>query len=509
MNEKNISLEKQTTISEKEFLDYMERIPVPDGVVSNYNQKNNSIEYRMSDSLCGVLVGQEEWEKNAYALKSANQELYQIRNYDVLTGLPTLHNFKKIVGKLLSEFPERKYAIVYSDINRFKYINDSLGYDIGDIVLCDLALYLTGKDNRNECLARSSEDNFISVIQYENKKSLVEHVLLMNEKFNALERKKFPANSFVVVSGICELNPKEDINITIDNARMARKSIKDSLKPAVRFFDKSLEIMQLREAEITNCMEQALRNGEFVIYFQPKISLKDNKLVGAEALVRWQKDNKTVLSPGEFIPIFEKNGFIIPLDLYVYEEVCRLLKRRLDKGLAVVPISVNVSRIHLNDEEFLAQVLKVVDNYGIPHNLVELELTESILLTNTEVAIAIMRQFRRLGFLISIDDFGAGYSSLNLLKDMETDVLKLDKEFLGHKEMQREDQIILASIISMAKQLNMKVLSEGVETRKQSDFLKSVSCDMAQGFLFSRPLKIQDFEEILSNKNWMVVEPGQ
>jgi EAL domain-containing protein (putative c-di-GMP-specific phosphodiesterase class I) len=256
-----------------------------------------------------------------------------------------------------------------------------------------------------------------------------------------------------------------------------------------------------REIEITNSMDQALKNGEFIVYLQPKIELSGNTLVGAEALVRWKKSDNSLMPPNDFIPLFEKNGFVVYLDFYVYEEVCKKLRSWLDNGLSVVPISLNVSRIHLHDDDFVGELEKLVDRYEIPHHLLELELTESIFLNNTEEALNVMRKLQNIGFVVSIDDFGAGYSSLNLLKDMATDVIKLDKEFFGQGEMQKEEQIIVSSIISMAKQLNMKVLSEGVETKKQSDFLKSVCCDMAQGFLFAKPMPVLDFEKIMASKN--------
>lgn len=210
----------------------------------------------------------------------------------------------------------------------------------------------------------------------------------------------------------------------------------------------------------------------------------------------WIRDG-IIIMPGDFIPIFENNGFVVNLDFYIYEEVCKIIKEWMSQGRKLVPISVNVSRVHLHDERFVDEIKKLVDSYEIPYNLLELELTESIFLNNTEAALSAMRKLRSLGFGVSIDDFGAGYSSLNLLKDMATDVIKLDKEFFGHDNMQREEQIIVSSIISMAKQLNMKVLSEGVETQNQSDFLKSVLCDMAQGYLFSKPMPVSEFEKLI------------
>lgn len=426
-----------------------------------------------------------------------NQKLYEIRNYDALTGLPTQHKFKKNVRQLLTDYPEHNYAIIYSDISHFKYINDSLGYEIGDKILCDFAKFLSTNNVQMEGVARVSEDNFLAVIRYNGEEELKNYIITMNEQYNAMQKAKYPCNKFVIVSGVSVIDASEDVTVAIDNANIARKSIKDSLKTDCKFFDSSMKEKLQRESDITKNMEQALKNGEFVVYLQPKMGLSESKLVGAEALVRWRKADNTLMLPNDFIPLFEKNGFVVNLDFYVYEEVCKTLHYWLSEGLTIVPISVNVSRVHLNDEDFVKDIQTLVDKYKIPYHLIELELTESIFLNNTEVALATMRNLRKLGFGVSIDDFGAGYSSLNLLKDMATDVIKLDKEFFGQGEMQKEEQIIVSSIISMAKQLNMKVLSEGVETQKQSDFLKSVACDMAQGYLYSRPIKIVEFEKLL------------
>jgi diguanylate cyclase (GGDEF)-like protein len=439
------------------------------------------------------------------ASEKASKQLYYIKNYDALTELPTLHKFKKDLKQLLNEHPECQYAVVYSDISEFKYINDTLGYDVGDKILCDLANMLSSNQFESQCLARISGDSFLSVHAYQDEKTLHDKIISFNEQFNVIMKSKYPANKFIVISGVSLIDSKEDITVAIDNANLARKSIKPSTKTACKFFNSSMKLKLLKEAEITNSMEQALKNGEFIVYLQPKIGLSENRLVGAEALVRWNKDGKKLMPPNDFIPLFEKNGFIVNLDFYIYEEVLKILRSWLDSGKQVVPISVNVSRIHLNDENFVDEIKKLVDLYQIPYNLLELELTESIFLNNAEVALSAIKKLRLLGFGVSIDDFGAGYSSLNLLKDMSTDVIKLDKEFFGQGEMQREEQIIVSSIISMAKQLNMKVLSEGVETKTQSEFLKSVSCDMAQGYLYSKPIPISEFENlIMQNHSYFV-----
>ncbi len=426
------------------------------------------------------------------------EKLDQIKNYDSLTNLSTLHKFKKDANQLRKNNPHKRYAVVYSDISNFKYINDTLGYEQGDQVLCDFASMLNRYNRDNSLVARVSSDNFISMLPYTNDSALTDRVVAVNERFQLMQKAKNINCNFVVISGVCVINSvEEDIMTFIDNANIARKSVKGNSTTICKFYDVEMQNKIKKEIEITNSMEGALKNKEFLVFLQPKVNLGDNKLVGAEALVRWERGNHTVLPPNDFIPLFEKNGFILQLDFYIYEEVCKLIHHWITEGMPVVPISVNVSRVHLNDEHFVEKVKRLVNKYFIPPKYIELELTESMFLNNTEIAISTMKELRKLGFGVSIDDFGAGYSSLNLLKDMTTDVLKLDKEFFRQGDMQKEEQIIVSSIISMAKQLNMKVLSEGVETKMQSDFLKSISCDMAQGYLYAKPMPITQFETLL------------
>lgn len=452
---------------------------------SNIDKNDACYELNGEDDFSvGLLVG-DRWNQYKTYLKN--------REYDALTGLPNLNCFKAVVKKLLSDHPDYQYAIVYSDLSRIKFINDTLGYDIGDKILCDLAKLFQEHLQEYECLARISEDNFLVLIRYDSVKELRKRILTINEQFNSIEKIKYPGNKFIIISGVAKINDVNDINTVIENANIARKSVKDSLKAACKIFDEAMKKDLQKEAEITNDMEQALKNSEFLVYFQPKINLLTNELVGAEALVRWQR-NGVLIPPSDFIPIFEKNGFIVNVDFYVYEEVCKTLRKWLDQKISIVPISINVSRVHLNDDDFVKQFEALVDFYGIPHKYLELELTETILLDNPIVTIEVIKQLKNKGFSISIDDFGSGYSSLNLLKDINTDILKLDKEFFSKGEMKREEKIIVSSIIGMAKQLDMKVVSEGVETNTQSEFLKSISCDMAQGFLFSKPVPIKEFE---------------
>jgi len=438
-----------------------------------------------------------------YLLKLRNSErisekMQMIKNYDGLTGLPTLHKFKKDAKILVQNCQDKKLAMAYFDIDNFKYVNDSLGYRKGDSLLREVAQYILNKSVGVELCARTSADNFITLIPFDDDENLKEMIIKNVEDFLADQKSKNITYNIGISIGVYVLKKNEtDIMGAIDNANIARKKVKNSTMSFCKFYDEEMENEIRKERMIVSNMESALVSNEFKVFLQPKIDLVSNQIVGAEALVRWKRPDGTMLPPNDFIPLFEKNGFILRLDFFMYDQVCKLLKKWKDNGQRIVPISVNVSRVHLYQDDFIEKVLRLVKSYNIEPSMIEFELTESIFLNNTVTAINMMKELRNNGFCVSIDDFGAGYSSLNLLKDMRTDVLKLDKEFFREGEMQQEERIIVSSIISMAKQLNMKVLSEGVETEMQSDFLKAVECDMAQGYLYAKPLPIENFEQML------------
>lgn len=443
---------------------------------------------------------------SVYLLKLKSSEKIQHRidyltNYDSLTKLSSQSKFRRDVAEELEKNPEATYAIVYLDINKFKYINDALGYEAGDDLLREMARTVSGGAFDVLFTCRVSSDNFVLLMTYVSDQQIRENLTKLNESF--INKIKFCSvgNSIYIVSGVAKLSYGQDVMATIDNANIARKSIKKNNDVRCCFYDKKLEEKVLLEMDICNSMQQALEDEEFAMYLQPKVKLENHQIVGAEALTRWIRKDGRIMVPDQFIPLFEKNGFIISLDFYIYEQACKALRKWMDLGISPVTISVNVSRVHLNTDNFVEKVLGLVETYGVPHDCLEFELTESIFLDNTDRAMETMHQLRNEGFSVSIDDFGAGYSSLNLLKDMTSDVLKLDKEFFRKGDMKNEEKIIVSSITNMAKQLKMKVLSEGVETEAQSEFLKDISCDMAQGYLFAKPMPEEEFTKLLLKNN--------
>lgn len=431
------------------------------------------------------------------ASEKVKNRVEYLKNYDSLTKLPTQPKFKKDVEEQLASHQNEPYAIVCMDINKFKYINDTIGYEAGDNLLKEISKIVSAQSYDIVLMGRVSADNFLLLMTYINEEQVVSNLKRLNQEFmNKIKYCNMGENSYLV-SGICMIKDGDDVMKAIENANIARKKVKKNPDKRYCFYDQDLENEIQLEMTITNNMQQALENDEFKMYLQPKISLKDNKIVGAEALTRWIKKDGTLMIPDQFIPLFEKNGFIITLDFYIYECACKTIRKWMDDKIEPVTISVNVSRVHLNTDGFVDKVLRLVEKYEIPHKYFEFELTESIFLDNTEIALSTMRRLREEDFFVSIDDFGAGYSSLNLLKDMATDVLKLDKEFFRKGEMQKEEKIIVSSITNMAKQLEMKVLSEGVETEAQSDFLKEIACDMAQGYLYAKPMPEAEFTQML------------
>lgn len=420
----------------------------------------------------------------------------KIVNLDDLTGLYNLKRFNEIASNLIKKNHEKQFAVVYSDINNFKFVNDAFGFLEGDRILKEFANTLLDDHDNMSVVGRINSDKFIALYPYTSSQKLKERVMAINHSFKRSQQEIMPTGNINIISGACIVNPYTGgVTAAIDNANIARKSIKAAGKTDFVLYNDYLESQIFKEMDITTNMVQALDDHEFRIFLQPKISFKDSTLIGAEALVRWFRADGTIVSPGEFIPVFEKNGFITSLDFYVYEEVCRLIRNWLDTGRKAVPISVNVSRVHILDPDFAKKFKAIIDAYKIPPELIELELTESIFLNTVDEAVWLMEQFKSYGFSISIDDFGSGYSSLNLLKELPADVIKIDKGFFRKDKLLEKDKIIVSSVVNLAKNLHMLVLCEGVETENQAHFLRSIDCDIAQGYLYSKPIPICDYEE--------------
>ena len=412
--------------------------------------------------------------------------------YDRLTGLYSKEFFYQKVRERLSEDPEQAYSIVCSNIENFKLVNDIFGVRAGDSLLKEVADIARNMVGSNGFCGRFGADRFLC---------------LQNRGQEQRDRQNFGEfgehelspllKSVVMRWGIYEITDRSvPVEQMCDRAMLAANSIKGQYNQFFAVYDDSLRDQLLREQAITDAMETALNEGQFVVYYQPKYSLNDDCMTGAEALVRWIHPEWGFLPPGAFIPLFEKNGFISRLDRYVWERVCAQLRDWKDRGRALLPVSVNVSRADVYQGDLADTLARLVEKYGVDPAYLHLEITESAYAEKPGQIISTVEALRRLGFIVEMDDFGSGYSSLNMLSQMSLDILKLDMKFIQNEIAKPVQQSILNDVVSMAHGLHLSVVAEGVETREQMQRLRAVGCDYVQGYYFAKPMPVAEFEEL-------------
>jgi len=415
---------------------------------------------------------------------------------DPLTGIRCWEKFAIDAQDVLKKNKGKNYAYVCTNILNFKYVNDILGFEAGNSLLQHVAQSLKKSLADDEPCTRINADRFAFIIEYTTDKLLIKRISDINKQicmFKTSEDKPFQISNHY---GIYKIKDKSYSIISIgDRALLALQDIRDSKETNFSFYNSVIRETVVYEKELENDMQSALDNKEFLVYLQPKFNLTKNEIIGAEALVRWNHSTKGLIPPMKFIKLFESNGFITKLDLYMFEESCKLLRRWIDSGVKPVPISVNLSKVHIYNQNIAEELYCTVLRYNIPPQLVEIELTESMDFENVALLLATISRLKQFSFTISLDDFGAGYSSLNLLKNIPVDILKIDREFFSQASDEKRGRQVIASIIEMAKHLDMKTVAEGVEYKEQADFLTSINCDYVQGFYFSRPIPVSEFEE--------------
>ncbi len=415
--------------------------------------------------------------------------------YDLATGIYNKATFYTVTGNWMCSKPNIHRCLISFDIDRFKIINETLSLSEGDNVLRYIAGLLRDMTDPGETYARNNSDIFF-VCLARPKEEAVAFVRKLEQRLN-----QYPLDfQFVLSAGIVDL-PRyngEPVNILCDWAAMAQHTVKGSYINNHAFYENSMSDALNKEHYITKNMNMALQEHQFQIFLQPKYDMRTRTIVGAEALSRWIHPTDGIISPGEFIPLFERNGFILRLDEYIWELACQTLRRWLDEGLSLVPISVNVSRMHLHDSDLCNKLISLVKKYDLPPHCLELEITESAYIDNPNMLYGIMDKLQEAGFLFSMDDFGSGYSSLNALKDIPVDVVKIDLNFL--RKARRGTEIgrdILKGTIKMIQDIHLSVIAEGVETQDQAEFLLDVGCIHAQGYYYAKPMPVSDFEKLL------------
>lgn len=421
-------------------------------------------------------------------------------DYDSLTGLLSFSRFREETERIIVGRTDESYVIVYSDFENFKYLNQKYGYRQGDQLLKEFAGYIIGtlRSEENVYFTRVVADQFVLFMPCEPADDLDVRVHAINEEFSRRCAERFPEFTLRIRSGFYLIDADcSSASAAIDAANYARRQVRTGAAVSACAYSKKLEEKQLIETEIINGITDALKNQEFKAYLQPKFSIKDGSIVGAEALVRWQRPDGRLLMPGDFIPLYEQSGRILELDFYMFEQVTAFLAKNDRLGRRQVPISINASILHASHPDTIQRYLNILKKYNVDPSLTEIELTETATATEFEGIIHLFRQFQEANIPTSLDDFGAGYSVLNALVDIPVNTVKIDRVFLNCCESNEKGIYFLRQIVAMLKSLGYKTLCEGIETERQLEILRDAGCEVGQGFFFARPLPLEEYEKLV------------
>ena len=441
-------------------------------------------------------------------MAAENQKtLMKLAYSDSLTGMRNFDGFKKDAEKFLAEQELSACLIWYADFKNFKFINDVLGYEGGDRLLSMVAEYLKMVESPDCMSCRIAADNFTGIVQCREDEGLVRGHKEILDYLKQSGMEDFPFLEIPLgVYRLKESDRGQTVDVLVNYANMAHKTAKEKNGSAFVYYDDDIRKKTLEDSTLEAEAEPAIRNGEFRLYMQPKVDIQNgNRICGAEVLVRWQNSRLGLIPPGRFIPLFEKSDLIIKLDRYMFEQACIWLKSYLDGGGRPVNIAVNVSKVGIFQPGFVEYYVAVKKKYGIPDHMLELEFTENILAVDTELFSDLVIKLRKEGFLCSLDDFGSGYSSLNLLKDLPVDALKLDILFFRKSRDVRRERIVVSNFINMAKQLNITTIAEGVEEEDTVEFLQNADCDVIQGYIFAKPMPKEEFEAMLGGTDHLAM----
>lgn len=416
---------------------------------------------------------------------------------DMVTGgMNWLYFLKKSKKLIKRRFKKGNYAVVHLRMPKYRSFCTCFGVPKGEELIERLYLELKKMMRSKEVFAHHEKADFGLLLSYTDQEELLSR---LNGIIQTLEsglvqiRLKFRI-------GVCYVESSSaDVEEMYYNAVLAREMQGEDKEQNIAFFNIEMSKQRLWERKVEDDMERALANKEFRVYLQPKFSTGDETLGGAEALVRWIHPTEGFVPPNKFIPIFERNGFILKLDDYMLEEVAKQQAKWIAEGWQTVPISVNVSRAHFTREDLAEHICSIVDKYQVPHDVIELELTESAFFDDKQVLLSTVQKLREAGFLVSMDDFGAGYSSLNSLKELAIDTLKIDADFFRGTDSLDRGMLIVSEVINLAKKLNMKIVAEGIESREQVEFLTEQECDLIQGYYYAKPMPLDEFEQNYKN----------
>lgn len=416
----------------------------------------------------------------------------------VLKSIGRVRRFRRNVNNLRYS-TDRNIGFIQFDIRKFKIVNDLYGEKFGDEVLDFVSKQLSEICNDEQFYVNLRSDVFMVVTEYDREEELEEFIQNLNSRINSFKNitLQMSYGVYTVEDKGIELRQMED------RATMARKAAKNNVLGNIVFYKEQFKESLYNRKFIEENMQAAITERQFMMYLQPKYSIAKNEIIGAEALVRWRHPERGMIFPDQFIPIVEENGFIRQIDYYIWEEACRFIKRCEDEGVAACPVSVNVSRVHLRDDECIHFLADIISRYHIPKTLLELEITETI--DNQQVSMKAF-QLKEEGYTLLMDDFGSGYSSLNVLLETPFDVIKLDKKFIENMMVSTKGRLILEEVSSMANKIGLELLAEGVETQEQVELLGSIGCDQVQGYYYAKPMPAEDVFKMLMKQNGKVLE---
>ena len=410
----------------------------------------------------------------------------------VLKSINRLRRFRRNVNNLLFS-TAKEVGFIQFDIRKFKIINDIYGEKFGDEILEFIREQLKECCNENQFFINLRSDVFMIVMEYDETAHLINFIHKLDKKVSSYKNIKLH-----MTYGIYTVEDKSiELRQMEDRAAMARKAAKNNILSNILFYKEQFKVSLYNKKFIEENMQAAITEKQFLMYLQPKYSIAKNEIIGAEALVRWRHPERGMIYPDQFIPVIEENGFIRKVDYYIWERACHFIKKCEDIGITSCPISVNVSRVHLQDNECIEVLSDLIKDNHIPKSLLELEITETA--DNHQVSMKAL-ELKEEGFTLLMDDFGSGYSSLNILLETPFDVIKLDKKFIENMMVSGKGKLILEQVVSMSNKLKLGLLAEGVETKEQVELLQSIGCDQVQGYYYAKPMPEDEFFELLKQQ---------